>query len=319
MRSPTFVLVCLVLLMNLGCSESSSRPSIDAGPGYDGARPDSGPGDRDATAIDSGGGGGDSCPAEIPGPMQACSREGLVCAFGDDPRVMCRPRSTCTGGYWVASTEPCDPLPTVMCPASRAAADGMPCTPEGAYCSYEGLSCLCTTCPNPWPICMKLPDPVWACEAPNPDPACPAAIPNLGTACAMEGQMCTYSCETNMARTCIGGVWTESSSPGGCPVSTRRAKRDIEYLSRSEVDSLAHHVEHLPLATYEYIDPALRGRRRLGFIIEDAPSSFAVDPERSQVDLYGYASLLLATTQSQARRIDALEREVRALRRTRRR
>jgi hypothetical protein len=69
------------------------------------------------------------------------------------------------------------------------------------------------------------------------------------------------------------------------------------------------------LATYQYNDVALAGRRHLGFILEDAPMSYAAEPERSQIDLYGYTSLLLATTQSQARRIDALEREVRRLQR----
>ncbi|MFT5354853.1 MAG: hypothetical protein ACI9KE_002066 [Polyangiales bacterium] len=98
-------------------------------------------------------------------------------------------------------------------------------------------------------------------------------------------------------------------------MSTRRAKRDIEYLGEAEIETLAAAAMSTRLTTYEYIDPALDGRRRLGFIIEDQPASYAVDPERSQVDLYGYTSMLVAAMQSQERRIEALEGELRALRR----
>ena len=97
-------------------------------------------------------------------------------------------------------------------------------------------------------------------------------------------------------------------------MSTRRAKRDIEYLDDAEVDALARVALDTRLTTYEYIDPALDGRRRLGFIIEDQPTSYAVDPERSQVDLYGYTSMLVAAIQRQEREIQALRRELQALR-----
>lgn len=160
---------------------------------------------------------------------------------------------------------------------------------------------------------MPLAAPIWACDAPNADESCPAAIPNAGTVCSNEALRCSYGCERNRDRICQAGLWVETSSEGGCPISTRRAKHDITYLSPSEIDALAHEATQMPLATYEYNDPALAGRRRLGFIIEDAPMSYAVDPERNQVDLYGYTSVLLATVQSQARRIDALEAQVRIL------
>lgn len=301
----TTLLLSALALAATACA-SSTTPS-DAGP------------TPDARATDAGGGGG-PCPASEPPSGVPCTRPGLVCAYGDDPRPECRPRVTCTSGAWLHDTPTpgCDPLPPATCPATREAAQGNLCTPEGAMCSYDGLACACTRCPDPYPLCRELPAPVWACDAPNPDAECPAAIPNLGMACAPEGKLCSYGCERGMDRQCTGGVWVEQSSPGGCPISRRRAKRDIAYLSPAELDRLAHDVSRLPLATFEYVDPALAGRRHLGFIIEDAPESFAVDPERSQVDLYGYTSLVLAAAQAQARRIDALEREVRALRRARR-
>jgi hypothetical protein len=156
---------------------------------------------------------------------------------------------------------------------------------------------------------------VWDCAAPNADSQCPAAQPNLGAACSPEGKTCGYGCEPERNLVCQGGAWvTDPSHAFGCPVSTRRAKRDIEYLTPDATATLADAVLRTRLATYEYIDPALAGRRRLGFIIEDQPSSYAVDPERSQVDLYGYTSMLVAAVQDQARQIEALRREVAALR-----
>ena len=96
-------------------------------------------------------------------------------------------------------------------------------------------------------------------------------------------------------------------------MSTRRVKQDIQYLGREEVDAIAGEVLSTRLATYEYTDPALAGGRQLGFIIEDQSVSYSTNPERSQVDLYGYTSMLLAALQAQQRRIEALETQVRAL------
>ena len=65
------------------------------------------------------------------------------------------------------------------------------------------------------------------------------------------------------------------------------------------------------LATYRYkSDDATH----LGFIIEDSPNVPAISPSHQTVDLYGFASMLLATSQAQSRRIETLEREVARLR-----
>ena len=64
----------------------------------------------------------------------------------------------------------------------------------------------------------------------------------------------------------------------------------------------------MKLATWRYKqDPA---RERLGFMIDDNEQSVAVDLDRDLVDLYGYASLAVATVQLQAQEIEALKREV---------
>lgn len=96
-----------------------------------------------------------------------------------------------------------------------------------------------------------------------------------------------------------------------CPISTRAAKKNIRYLSVDDTDRLAAVTESMRLASYDYISPAFgTPGRHLGFIIEDLPDVPAVSASRQSVDLYGFASMLLATSQAQARRIETLEREV---------
>jgi hypothetical protein len=108
-------------------------------------------------------------------------------------------------------------------------------------------------------------------------------------------------------------VWT--AEPGLCPISTRAAKEEIHYLSPAEIDQLAVETEAMKVASYRYRNAANGGAgRHLGFIIEDSPNVPAVSSTRKTVDLYGFASMLLATSQAQARKIEALEREVGRLR-----
>jgi hypothetical protein len=186
---------------------------------------------------------------------------------------------------------------------------------QNAACVYDGLLCRCTNCRS-FPVARCEGPLQWQCDAPNMMPSCPATQPNLGAVCPSEGLRCEYSCETygvEGGRLCEGGVWVASNN--SCPISTRRAKRAIEYLSEREVEQLAHDVLQTRLATYEYTIPALAGRRRLGFIYEDSSTHrFARDPDISGVDLYGYTSLLLAAVQTQQRQIEQLRREVRSLR-----
>ncbi|MCB9595139.1 MAG: hypothetical protein H6719_20645 [Sandaracinaceae bacterium] len=293
---------------------SDSGATSDSGTSDSGATSDSGT-TSDSGATDAATPAG-PCPATRPDASDACTEEGRVCEYGVRT---CLSVAECVSGAWQVAIPRCPPPPTGGCPATREAASGTACAgDEGASCVYDdGLLCTCTSCPVPYPICMVVDPPVWACEAPNPDMDCPVAQPLLGTECSMEAQTCDYGCEEGERRVCSGGGWIAGSAPGGCPRSTRRAKRDIEYLDADDVDALAGEVARTRLATYEYTDPALAGRRHLGFILEDQPGSYSVDPERSQVDLYGYTSMLVAAVQAQQRQIDALEREVRELRATR--
>lgn len=230
--------------------------------------------------------------------------------------------ATCSGTAWRIQTpasggpgrEWCASVPPASCPATLEAASGQNCSAQGAVCTYGGLLCECTNC-RAFPVGGCGGSPTWQCDRQPPAVGCPAASPRFGDVCSQEGLNCEYGCNSpNGAVTCRSGVWQRGSFDN-CPMSTRALKRDIEYVSATEADALAAQVRATRLATYEYTIPSMAGRRRLGFILENQPASFAADPERSQVDLYGYTSLLVAAVQSQARQIETLQRQVEDLQR----
>lgn len=199
-------------------------------------------------------------------------------------------------------------LPPVTCPATREAAAGQSCPTQDAYCTYADLVCDCTNCFN-GPVSGCAGSPTWHCDVPNADPACPAGIPRLGSACNTADKTCRYVCGPGGARLCKQGAWY-SASGGPCPVSSRRAKKNILYLSESERQRVAEDLARFKLATYEYRDPALGDRRYLGFIIEDVPDSPAVDRDGTMVDLYGYTSMLVTAVQAQGEALAKLQTEL---------
>lgn len=262
------------------------------------------------------------CPAAEPTDGASCTRDQIECEYGGDPRRECRDVAACVGTTWrirrpqTTGTEGlawCTSAPPLApCPATAEAASGQSCAAQGAVCTYGGTLCECTSCVS-FPVGTCTRPRVWLCD--GRPMGCPAAAPRIGDACASEGSDCQYGCNSPGGNVvCRAGVWQRGNF-SMCPISTRRAKRDIVYLRDDEVDALAAQVRATRLATWEYTIPAMAGRRRLGFILEDQPGSYAVDPEQSQVDLYGYASLLAATVQSQDRQLRALSRRVEQLER----
>jgi len=149
------------------------------------------------------------------------------------------------------------------------------------------------------------------------DPVCtsyrpPTGVPRCtsespGQSCSVEGSRCDPMDSCNRLLVCA------QSDPrlAGCPISSRRFKRDVAYLTDAEREACAREVRGLRLARYRYEGS---DEIRLGFILEDHPPAVAVDRAREQVDLYGYSSLAVAALQAQDRRLEALEREVRELR-----
>ncbi len=303
---------CAGLLL-VGCSTTvtGNDAAVDAGsdgpPAVDAARD----GSADAPAVADA--GASRCPSTQPADGVPCTTA-ITCEYGTDPRRECRAVVYCDGTVWRVQPEAtpsehpwcASPPPAAQCPATLDAAGS--CAAPGAVCTVGGSFCECTPCVA-FPVGTCTRPPVWQCNA---APAgCPAVSPRLGDACANEGRRCEYGCNSpGGALQCTDGVWVRGTFEN-CPISTRRLKRDIAYVSPAEADALAAQLRATRLATYFYEHPGMDGqRRRLGFILEDQPHGFAVDPERSQVDLYGFTSLLVATVQSQDRTIRALERRV---------
>ena len=156
-----------------------------------------------------------------------------------------------------------------------------------------------TTCGDP--VC-GLP------QGPSTLPACSRDLE--GQSCSNPGEQCALNdgCGTNL----VCAKADPKLGPGGCPISRRRYKTDIDYLSDTEVDRAHDELMSIPLATYRY--RVGDSREHLGFIMEEVEPSLSVDSRRGVVDLYGYTSLAVAALQAQNRRVDALEREVAALR-----
>jgi hypothetical protein len=268
--------------------------------------------DDAAPVLDSGGGGDASnpgCPTYLPGADGACTQEGVTCRYGDNPS--CLARASCTQSKWVVVIPTCST--NAACPQNRQEAAWKDCQVKDTRCDYVGLLCVCTNCSSyPLPQCSG---PLqWRCEAPNADLDCPHAQPTVSTACAKEGQFCNYGCEHDVSRKCEAGKWATASAPGGCPRSTRRAKRSIRYIRAKDRARIAAQALDLKLATYRYRDPALDGRDHLGFILEDSPTCVAADRQKMQVDLYSYASMVLVLAQQQQRELSTLRRELTSLR-----
>jgi hypothetical protein len=100
-----------------------------------------------------------------------------------------------------------------------------------------------------------------------------------------------------------------------CPISQRKAKKDIAYLTDDERRRLSEELLRFPLATYRYKSEADGERPHLGFIIDDVAPSPAVVASGERVDIYGYSTMTVAALQTQASEIAELRREVAELRR----
>lgn len=132
-----------------------------------------------------------------------------------------------------------------------------------------------------------------------------------GDACTVSGSSCDPGEGCNVRLLCTDK--DPRVQPGGCPISRREAKRDITYLDAAALNDLASGLRAVRLARYRY--KAAPDRERLGFMIDDAKGSIAVDEIRDQIDLYSYISWTVAALQGEMKRVDAQEREIARLRR----
>ncbi len=260
------------------------------------------------------------CPASPPSSGSACANAGLECEYGTDVNLQCNTVARCSESrVWqvdVPQTSGCPtPPPGLSCPASYAdVKSNDPCSSQGTSCAYPQGTCTCEIyCGPQYPagrVCDAGTPTTWQCTGTG-DPQCPVIRPHLGTACTQEGQMCAYGDCNGPQLKCVASAWKQQMV--GCPVSSRRYKKDVSYLDDAALASLADRTMATRLATYQYKegDPATH----LGFIIEDDPTSPAVLQGKDRVDLYGYTSMAVATLQVQGREIASLKRDIENLRR----
>jgi hypothetical protein len=254
-------------------------------------------------------------------------------------------RGAFTGSGW-ACTCPNDGATCVLsCPdgTDGSCSNGQPYCDVTVIDSGTGLACACPkggascaiTCPNgsggscsngqpacgsgsvdagtasslKWYVTCGAP----VCGGPNqscsPDSSACAAV---GSACSTKGQTCN-DCKQGCGARIVCDDHDPTANPGGCPISSRKFKDNIAYLGPNELDRLRAEAMRMKLATYNYKNPYGNPEEtHLGFIIEDNPQSLAVDRGHDRVDIYGYLSMILATTQVQEKEIQELRRQVAA-------
>jgi hypothetical protein len=186
--------------------------SVETGAGGSGAT-GSTTGNGTSGTSGTGGGSPSGCPVEAPTAAAACEKEALLCTYGEEPRPECRTSAICSGGTWIVNPPLCAQPPPGICPPAVPPNNEV-CPSDGVVCTYaDGTICGCTTCvAGP---CMP-PPPIWSC---GPPPAgCPTIAPNAGTACAEEGQSCTYGNPCGLSGVvafCTQGSWIWEIVP--CP------------------------------------------------------------------------------------------------------
>jgi hypothetical protein len=126
-------------------------------------------------------------------------------------------------------------------------------------------------------------------------PLCKAE--NVGDACATKGGTCDPKNGCNALLLCNDK--DPKAGPGGCPISRRNTKREIDYLDSSAERRFAEQLYGMKLATWRY--KGGDGSRKLGIIIDDAPGSIAIDGRGDRIDLYSYTSLAIAAAKQQQR------------------
>lgn len=129
-----------------------------------------------------------------------------------------------------------------------------------------------------------------------------------------EGEACgSHVCTSNQTccspmplpdYTCVEGA----NSP--CPISQRKMKKDILYLTDGEKQQLSSELMSFPLATYRYKVEGPEQKPHLGFIIDDVAPSPAVLQSGERVDLYGYSTMTVAALQVQAKEIAELKKQM---------
>jgi hypothetical protein len=206
-------------------------------------------------------------------------------------------------------TDPCDGKACGdSCSDSAQPNTAMFCHPDGSCTATQPV------CAPPWTLHWDLTCGDPACRVSPDGSILPTGAPPCGSTrqgdpCTGEGALCDPSVGCGGNLKCV----TTPIDRSMCPISSAKFKKEIDYLTESDLQKVAASVQTIKLATYHYKDQRPEEQKHLGFIIEDNPDSPAVYTSRERVDLYGYASMAIAAVQVQNRQIQALEREIEEL------
>jgi len=133
----------------------------------------------------------------------------------------------------------------------------------------------------------------------------------------------SFFSDTSTASPALGTCkWSLTRTDGADPivppfcgaVTSRRAyKKNVQYLSDTDVKRLHDALLAFRLASWQYTMPGASPTTHLGFIIDDVEPSPSIAETGNAVDLYGYASMAVAAVKTQAREIDELKAAVASL------
>jgi hypothetical protein len=129
-----------------------------------------------------------------------------------------------------------------------------------------------------------------------------------GDPCSDEGSECDPIDDCNAVLVCTTS--DPKTAPGGCPMSRKETKTDIEYLDVDGLKEIYKELMAVRLAKWRYKNELPAPKPRLGFIIEDVEPSVAANSSRGQVDVYSFVSMAVAAVQHQDKELAALKKEV---------
>ncbi|MBS2018330.1 MAG: tail fiber domain-containing protein [Deltaproteobacteria bacterium] len=254
---------------------------------------------------------------------------GAACSASPAPEVPPAPEETGTSEAELSlcKKDLCGPalgMPALLCADGSLGGNTGRCIREKGACHWE-----IRECPKPPP-----PSPT-DCSAPNacgPAPGIPDQICDDGSVAgakcvASKSGACGWQITTcpapapdkcgkstcSKGQTCCSGMpFPEPTCVNGtmCPISQRKHKKDVSYLSESDKQRLSDELLGIPLATYRYKSEGEAERTHLGFIIDDIAPSPAVTSTGERVDMYGYATMSVAALQVQAKEIADLRRQI---------
>lgn len=323
-KLPLFILVGVAL----GACELSPKNIGDTGDTTGDTGGTEGSGGGSGTDSNSGGSGsgsgGNMLQCEDPLMFPGVGKECVV----DEDCALVFHQTDCCGtldayGVSQASADAYNQT-EAMCAAQFPACDcaQMPTDAEDGNSTQDNnaivVQCVQNQCqsaipePGPLQLYTTCGDP--ACMGYTPPDGVPLCTPEQmeGALCDVEGATCDPMSDCNQLLVCATQD-PKTQNPGGCPISRAKFKTDIEYLAPADLERHAADLRSLKLATYRYRAAPASDPPRLGIILEDNEQGIWVDGRHDRVDLYGYASLAVATLQVQQRQIAVLQAEIERL------